>query len=222
MSFTEPTSQELEAVERLKVRLQEDQKVHKFTDTAILRFLRGRKQDEEKAYKALTMHIEWRVENQADTINDQVATFETELKSQKVRSAGPDHNGRPAVFVYARRHNKNNRDLDQIRQLIIYLIENTLKLAKPNEERLLICFDLSGFSYSCMDYDAVKLLVNILQFNYPDILEVALVINAPFIFYACWAIIRPWLDPVTASKVNFTNKEDLSKYFPEGSVPDDI
>lgn len=222
MSYQEPSAEESAAVERLKAQLAEKHQTVRFTDTAVLRFLRGRKQDEEKALVALNRHLEWREENQADSINELTHAFETELHSEKVKSIGVDLQGRPAVYVFARRHNKNNRDLDQIRQLIIYMIENTLKKAMPHEERFVICFDLSGFSYSCMDYDAVKLLVNILQFNYPDTLETAMVLNAPFIFYACWAIIKPWLDPVTVSKVHFTNKSDLPKLFPPNTLPEDI
>lgn len=37
----------------------------------------------------------------------------------------------------------------------------------------------------------------------------AYVVNAPFLFWACWAIIRPWLDPVTAAKASFVKKEEL-------------
>ena len=31
-------------------------------------------------------------------------------------------------------------------------------------------------------------------------------------FYACWAVIRPWLDPVTAAKVSFINADKLPQY----------
>eukprot|EP01039_Chlorochromonas_danica_P000740 gene740-804_t len=221
MSYQPPTNDELAAVERLKTRLAEEHR-EKFTDTTILRFLRGRKHDEEKAFKALNRHLEWREENEVDSISDKLSNFQGEMNSQKLRVVDADLQGRPAIFIYARRHNKNERDLEQIRQLIIYTLETTIRKTRPHEERILICFDLSGFSYSCMDYDAVKLLVNILQYNYPETLETALVINAPFIFYACWAIIKHWLDPVTVQKVQFTNREDLPKFFPPNSLPSDI
>ena len=98
--------------------------------------------------------------------------------------------------------------------MIIYNCEQvTFKLAKPEEERMVICFDLSGFSLRCMDYEVMKLLIDILSYNYPDTLEVAHVINAPFIFWACWAVMKPWLDPVTAAKVTFINKDKLSEHF---------
>ena len=44
-----------------------------------------------------------------------------------------------------------------------------------------------------LDYEVVQLLINILQFNYPETLESALIVDSPFLFYACWAVIRPWL-----------------------------
>lgn len=96
--------------------------------------------------------------------------------------------------------------------LIIYILELVLSKSIPTEQRIMICFDLSGFKLSCMDYDIVKLLISILEFNYPETLSSALIINAPFIFYACWAVIRPWLDPITASKVAFIKQKDLINY----------
>jgi len=37
-----------------------------------------------------------------------------------------------------------------IEQLIIYTIEEAMKRSRPDEERMLLCFDLSSFSYTCM------------------------------------------------------------------------
>ncbi|RYH13138.1 hypothetical protein EON65_36405 [archaeon] len=42
------------------------------------------------------------------------------------------------------------------------------------------------------------------QVNYSETLEKLHVVDAPFIFSTCWALIRPWLDPVTAAKVGGT------------------
>jgi hypothetical protein len=125
---------------------------------------------------------------------------------------GYDTTGRPAIFIYARKHNKNDRNLEELRLLIIYTMETIIKRTKPDEERMLICFDLTDFRMSCMDYEMVKLLISILEFNYPETLSSALIINAPFIFYACWAVIRPWLDPVTAAKVAFVSGDKLFEH----------
>ena len=37
-------------------------------------------------------------------------------------------------------------------------------------------------------------------------------VDAPFVFNACWTVIKPWLDPVTASKVTFLKSKDLAKH----------
>jgi hypothetical protein len=67
-----------------------------------------------------------------------------------------------------------------------------------------------------MDYEAVQLLINILQYNYPDILHMAIVLNSPWIFNGCWVVISPWLDVVTAAKVNFISIGDLEQYIDKG------
>ena len=63
-----------------------------------------------------------------------------------------------------------------------------------------------------MDYEIVRLLIDILQYNYPETMNSALIVNSPFLFHACWAVIRPWLDPITASKVVFINQKQLAEH----------
>jgi len=214
MSFTPPTEEELAAVEALKNRFERENPDanYKFSTIATLRFYRGRKRVEEDTIKAMTKHLKWRETNDVDDIPNHIEKFQDELNSGKLEVKGYDTTGRPAVFIYAGKHDKNDRDILQMELLIIHTLELLLKRAKPDEERIMICFDLSGFKMSCMDYDVVKLLIGILDFNYPETLSICLIINAPFIFYACWAVIRPWLDPVTAAKVMFINANKLSEH----------
>lgn len=222
MSFVPPTEEELNAVTRLKQKLFDENAYvseFRFTDTAILRFYRGRKQLEDKAYNALLSHIEWRQANNVDHIEDDLPKFEKELSAGKFLVQGKNHHGYPIIFIFARKHDKNNRDIEQMRMNIIYVLEQLIKVSRPDEERIVISFDLTGFSYTCMDYEVVKLLINILQFNYPDILHHALIVNSPFLFSACWAIIRPWLDPVTAAKVLFVSNDQLTDHIPAEYVP---
>lgn len=214
MSFQPPNVSELAGVQRLKDRLANTKPPVpcRFNDTTLLRFYRGRKAIDEDAYKAIMKHAQWRIENNVDNIANEVHKFQKEMNAGKFVVEGYDMTGRPTIFIYAKNHNKNDRDLEQMHLLIIYTMEMVLKRTKPEEERMMICFDLTGFKLSCMDYDMVKLLIRILEFNYPETLSASLIINAPFMFYACWAIIRPWLDPVTAAKISFVNSDKLANY----------
>lgn len=48
------------------------------------------------------------------------------------------------------------------------------------------------------------------------------IINAPYLFSAVWAIIKPWLDEVTVSKIEILGsgyKEALLKQIPRENLP---
>lgn len=46
------------------------------------------------------------------------------------------------------------------------------------------------------------------------------VVNAPWIFNACWAIIRVWLDPVTQEKVKFVYDSEIRELLDKNDLPD--
>lgn len=84
------------------------------------------------------------------------------------------------MYVYARRHRTSDRDIDELYKFIIYRIEDLLSNALPHEERLVIVFDLANFTYDSMDYEAVKALIAVLQYNYPDSLHMIHIVNEPW------------------------------------------
>ena len=128
----------------------------------------------------------------------------------------------PFIFILLFRHNKDDRDIAELENYIIYLLEEAVKKSVPTEQRINVIFDLTGFSFQCMDYEAVKLLVSILQTQYPEILGIAYVVNAPWVFNACWAIIRLWLDPVTQAKVSFVDDDHIREIMSYTNVPSEF
>lgn len=163
--------------------------------------------------------IEWRKLNNVENVS--AADCQSILDKKIAYRQGQDKFGHPLVICLAGRHDKNNRDIVEMKNCFIYLMEETLRRADPEDETFCIVFDMSAFSMRCMDYESVRLLVDILQLNYPDTLGMALIVNAPFIFSACWAIIKLWLDPVTAAKVNFIKAAQLVDYVePEYIIPE--
>lgn len=223
MSFIDPTEEELAAVQQLKDRLHdvdEQAALKSLSEMTFLRFLRGRKHSLDDAEKSLRAHLAWRVDN--DVENSDSFKCEKEITSKKSFIFGKDKKQHPIVYVFARRHDKNDRDIEEIKRFIIQSINKALKETVPTEEQIIIVFDLTNFGLSCMDYEAVKVLISILAYNYPDILSMVHIVNHPWMFNACWAIIRPWIDPVTASKVNFTNISDLTDFIESENIPVDL
>lgn len=191
---------------------------YNFTDTMILRFYRGRKCDFKRTLRALQRHIQWRHENSVDSIT--VEDVSSEVNCGKIFLQGRDALDRPCVTILARKHRKDARDLDVMKKAIIFTLEEVIKLSIPEEEKIVIVFDLHEFSFACMDYEVIKILIDILQYNYPETLSVAIILNAPFLFSACWLLIKPWLDPETGTKVIFLNSKNIGNYVT--SLPSEV
>jgi hypothetical protein len=220
MPFEEPSEAELSAVAELQAKILSDQVQCNLTPIGILRFYRGRKGVMEEAERAIVRHAQWRLENDVD--NYKAFDISNEVQKRKALTGSYDRQGRPVVFVLVRRHRTSDRDLDELHRFIISTIEETISNTKPHEQRMVLVFDLANFVFDSMDYEAVKILISVLGYNYPESLEVVHIINEPWIFKACWAIIRAWLDPVTAAKVNFIPQTQLAEHIEESHIPEEI
>jgi hypothetical protein len=85
-----------------------------------------------------------------------------------------------------------------------------------------IVFDLAGFGLGNMDYQFMKFMIHMLQNYYPDTLGVAYVVNSPWLFSGCWAMLKGWIDPVSQKKVNFVNLQQLSEAIEPQNLPKDF
>jgi hypothetical protein len=70
-----------------------------------------------------------------------------------------------------------------------------------------------------MDYTPVKFIIKCFEANYPESLGSVLVYKAPWIFQGIWKIIRGWLDPVVANKVQFcSGVDELQQWIPRNQI----
>lgn len=94
------------------------------------------------------------------------------------------------------------------------------KLLKYPIETVTVILDMSDFSMKNMDYQHAQFLINLLQNYYPESLGLALIVNAPRLFYGCWYIIKSWLDPVVRNKIHFINNpNDLNEFIDLSNLP---
>lgn len=187
-----------------------------FTKTTYKRYLAGHKGDADTALAGLIKYAHWRIENGADTITAEDCG---EYITKRVTySHGFEKQGRPTIYTIIGKHDAYDREPKEVFKFIIYILDLMLKRAKPEDEQIVSVFDMTAFSMRNMDYECLKVFIDILQGFYPEILGQLYVCNAPFIFYACWAIIRLWLDPVTASKVRFINLDQLGEFIDDDQM----
>lgn len=186
-------------------------------DHLLLRFLRARKFDLQKALEMIIKCENWRKEKKVDEI---FASFEfSELK--EVNEIYPrfyhkiDKHGRP---IYVEMLGKLN--LDQLFKLttrerlethFIYEYERLLRVRLPacskamgqHTETSLTILDLKNCSVmqAYRVKDLLKLIVDIGQNYYPETMGMTFIINAPWVFDTIWNFIKIWMDEVTVKKI---------------------
>lgn len=217
---------------------------HDNPDALLLRFLRARKWDLQRALVMMVSTMNWRAsemrvesdvivkgeehasideQSSDEAVKKRAEDFLAQMRIGKSYCYGIDKAGRPICVCRARFHRAGEQSESSLERYTVYLIETTRFLLAPPVDTACIIFDLTGFSLANMDYSPVKFMIKCFEANYPESLGVVLVHKAPWVFQGIWRIIRGWLDPVVASKVHFTNNvKDLEEFIARDKLPDEI
>lgn len=118
------------------------------------------------------------------------------------------------------------RHIRQQEFMVTRLAAASLKYGRPIEKQVIV-FNLANLSYS-IDFNAMntfKQTVVIDEAYYPERLQHFFMINAPWFFTAIWAMIKPFIDPVTAEKFIILGSDylgTLREYIDDSQIPEDL
>jgi hypothetical protein len=88
-------------------------------------------------------------------------------------------------------------------EIMVKRLNRCSEISKKLIEKQVIVFDLKDLSYA-LDTTALNTFKRTLSVDeacYPERLKYLLMINTPFFFTAIWAMIKPWINQDTASKI---------------------
>uniref|UniRef100_A0A131Z114 SEC14-like protein 2 isoform X2 n=1 Tax=Rhipicephalus appendiculatus TaxID=34631 RepID=A0A131Z114_RHIAP len=192
-------------------------------DRYLLRWLRARDFNLNKAEQMLRAHVEWRKQFGIDDVMTWPEPPEVLRKYYPGGFTGYDREGRPvSIIPFGGCDLKgllNTVTLDQVMRHVVRQFEDveedikrqSKKLDKPIETVTYI-FDFDGFALSTLASRAViDYLTNLMctfEDNYPERLHKAYVINAPRYFPLFWKIVRPFLSDLTARKLALFGKDE--------------
>jgi hypothetical protein len=191
-------------------------------DVILLRWIRARKWDINRALQQLLDTIKWRHDW---GVKEFIEKGETDICSEELLTGksyfmGNDKFGRPINYVSVKDHIKDQFPSESTEKLTVFTMETGRKLLQSPNESVTVIFDMTDFSLKNMDYQHLKFLINLLQNYYPESFSLGLILNAPWIFNSCWYIIRPWLDPVVENKIHFINNlDDLNQFIDPSVLP---
>jgi len=141
-----------------------------------------------------------------------------ELKKGKSFTRGFDKQGRPVNYILVRLHKASESSPEELQKMTVWMFEQGRKLVKPPVETTTLVFDMRGYSMENMDYGFTRFLFEVFAFRYPESLGVALVVEAPFIFWAVWKMLSPLIDPKTVTKIHFVKAAQLLEYIHEDQL----
>lgn len=177
------------------------------------------------AFQAVLKTNKWRKEYGVEFLNKRNPIIQKHLEANKARVLNyRDLSGRPIIYIPARNHNVNDRDIEELTKFIVFCLEDACKRCFEEViDNLCIIFDLKDFGITCMDYQLVKNLIWLLSKHYPERMGICLIMNAPTVFSTCWPVIRGWLDENTSRKVKFVEDlNDLATYVIPDVLPENM
>ena len=187
------------------------------TDITILRYLRARSWDLNRAEEMLRATLVWRESVKPEEIRWEA--IEGEAKTGKLFNMElQDREGRHVLVMRPANENTSSHE-GQIKNLI-YMMETTCFQADEDESvQITILQDFVGYSLrNAPPMKTTRETLGILQNHYPERLKVSLMHAAPSMFSMLWRGISPFIDPVTYKKIVFLDKgakgqEAMGKHF---------
>ncbi|CAB3239128.1 unnamed protein product [Arctia plantaginis] len=185
-------------------------------DHYLLRWLRARQWDPVAAEKMLRDSLKWR---EKWGIDKELQTWQAPDVLDKYfpsGSTGFDKEGSPVIIVpfvgldiWGLLHSVSKTDV--IRQILRHL-ENYLTIARsqaaergPNALKVVVIFDMEGFHIRQYAWKpAAELVFTLLQLyeaNYPEILKICYIVNAPKVFSLAFSVIKKFMHEYTISKI---------------------
>lgn len=148
---------------------------------------------------------------------------ERELASGKayVHSA-TDVYGRPPIVIRTKLHVTGQYPIDGSKRLACYLIDEAISRLPPGGEQIVGIFDLRGFQFpSNADFQFAAFMVEAFFEYYPRRVGQVLFVEAPWVFFPAWEVIKPLMRKY-AALVRFVTVEELRREFftPQTTPPE--
>lgn len=205
-------------------------------DFFLMRWLRARNMNVDKAEEMLKNSLQWRKETGADTILEKEDFPDKYKKRFMFGLFGEDEEGCSILLLPAGRHNHRmlieNEGMEAtLRWNIVWMekVEGYIREARQKTGKPIYTYheiiDMEHYSLKAFTYkpavDYILETQKMFDANYPDILKTVTVINAPKMFALLFSILKPLIDKNTLDKVSiFGSDEDAwKKRFIEKGFP---
>ncbi|KAH7279711.1 hypothetical protein KP509_37G032700 [Ceratopteris richardii] len=200
------------------------------------RFLKARENDVSRALQMILDSLQWRIIDDIDNVLSRPIepkdTYDAIRESIPIGMTGFCRKGRPVFVIGVGSNGLDKFPPHMYVQSHIQINEYRDKVILPNSSRrmgyfvgtCLKIFDMTNLRISTLsDIKILSLIATIDDLNYPEKTDTYYIANAPYIFQACWRVVRPLLHERTKRKVHVLSgcgREELLKVMDENVLPD--
>mmetsp|Transcript_42610 Transcript_42610/g.110494 ORF Transcript_42610/g.110494 Transcript_42610/m.110494 type:complete len:354 (-) Transcript_42610:93-1154(-) len=184
------------------------------TDITMLRYLRARNMSMDKAQHMLEQTIQWRAKTQPRQMSNDTTRFNAEVTD--VRIMGMDEHHRPVIFQSYT--GSSDHSAAALKMNNICIMEKAMQcMSAHTPHSVVFVYDLGAHRKNGLTSikdqarvaSAVKKVTKIFQDHYPEMLSLMVFINPPGVYEAAYQMVRPFIDPKTASKVLILHDDDM-------------
>ncbi len=196
-------------------------------DTSVLRFLRARKWDIDRALAMLAAACKFRLEKDVSGIIykgeeglKDVPGFMNQMRRGISYIMGStDKMENPIYFIHVARHFTSAQKHEVLQDYVLLAMENARTITTAPYEKAVVIFDMAGFGLKNMDWQCVLFLVKCLEAYYPNLFNVSTFTVLLGFSKGIWQVLQPMLDPVVRDKIKFSSKaKDLEELVPASKI----
>ncbi|XP_034220355.1 SEC14 cytosolic factor-like isoform X3 [Prunus dulcis] len=185
-----------------------------YPDETFVRFLKARDGNVGKAHKMLIDCLQWRIQSEIDNILAKpiipTDLYRAVRDSQLVGLSGYSKEGLPVIAVGLGLSTFDKASVNYYVQSHIQMNEYRDRVVLPSATKkygqyigtCVKVLDMTGLRLSALNQ--IKLLTvisTIDDLNYPEKTDTYYVVNVPYIFSACWKVVKPLLQERTRRKI---------------------
>lgn len=212
------------------------QNIHRgYTSETLVRFLKARDGNVSKAHKMLMDCLHWRLQNEIDKILSKpivpAELYRAVRDSQLIGMSGYSREGLPvfavgvglstfdkaSVHYYVQSHIQINEYRDRV-----ILPSASAKHGRPITTCVKV-LDMTGLKLSALSQIKLLTIISTVDdLNYPEKTNTYYIVNVPYIFSACWKVVKPLLQERTRKKIQVlpgSGQDELLKIMDFESLP---
>ncbi|XP_075513840.1 SEC14 cytosolic factor-like isoform X1 [Primulina tabacum] len=200
----------------------------------LIRFLKARDGNLLDAHKMLVDCLKWRIQNEIDNIL--LKPIDTDVyiavrESQLVGISGYSKEGLPVIAIGVGLSTYDKASIHYYVQSHIQMNEYRDRVILPSATKkygryigtCIKILDMTGLKLSALSQIKILTVISTIDdLNYPEKTEVYYIVNAPYIFAACWKVVKPLLRERTRKRVQVlsgSGRDDLLKIMDYQSLP---